>query len=110
MIKRKDGNIEKIDAGGLGLGMLDFGLPYEGKNMTFNTGDQLFLYTDGIPEALNLNDEEYSDERMIEYFKNNSDKPVSEFNEAIVSDVKALVGVTPQSDDITCLILKRVEQ
>ncbi len=45
---------------------------------------------------------------MIKFFKNNSDKSPAEFVDAIVKDVKDHVGTADQSDDITCLILKRI--
>ena len=71
--------MEKIDAGGIGLGMLDLGFPYTGQSLKLEKGDRLFLYTDGIPEAMNENEEEYSDERMIEFLKNNSEKTTTNF-------------------------------
>jgi phosphoserine phosphatase RsbU/P len=108
LLIRKEGNLEKIEASGLGLGMLDLGIPYQEEHLVFNAGDKLFLYTDGIPEAMNKNEEEYSDERMFDFFSNNSGHPASEFIEAMVKDVKEHVNGEQQSDDITCLILKRV--
>ncbi len=104
---RKDGKLEKIDAGGVGLGMFDFGIPYTGEKSIINSGDKLFLYTDGIPEAMNKNEEEYSDERMINFFQSNSHLSSDEFVKSIVQDVKAHVGSALQSDDITAMILKR---
>ena len=108
LLLRKDGKLDKIDAGGIGLGMLDFGIPYQGEKLIINPGDKLFLYTDGIPEAMNKDEVEYSDERMIEFFLNNSDKPAPDFIDGIVSDVGIYVKGEPQSDDITSMILKRI--
>jgi len=108
LLLRKDGTLEQIEAGGIGLGMLDLGIPYSGQNLTINSGDKLFLYTDGIPEAMNLNEEEYSDERMINFFKENSRHLTDEFIKSLVEDVKGHVGEAEQSDDITSMILKRV--
>jgi phosphoserine phosphatase RsbU/P len=108
LIKRNKGSLEKIEAGGLGLGMLDLGLPYQGQSLTFDVGDRLLLYTDGIPEAMNKNEEEYSDDRMFEFFRSNSEKQAAEFIKSMVDDVKNHVSGEPQSDDITCLILKRL--
>ena len=105
---RKDGTLGQIDAGGIGLGMLDLGIPYAGQSLTINPGDKLFLYTDGIPEAMNLAEEEYSDRRMIEFLKENSARPVDEFIKLIVEDVKSFTKEAEQSDDITTLILKRI--
>jgi len=108
LLIRNDGTLEKIEAGGLGLGMLDLGLPFKGQRLTLNAGDRLFLYTDGIPEAMNINEEEYSDERMIDFFRNNSNQPSLEFITGMVNDIKSHVNGEPQSDDITCLILKKI--
>ena len=108
LLKRKEGKLEKIEAGGLGLGMLDLGLPYNEQHLEFNSGDKLFLYTDGIPEAMNKNEEEYSDARMFDFFTNKSDLSATEFVGALVEDVKNHVKGESQSDDITCLILKRL--
>jgi len=104
---RKDGKLDKIDAGGIGLGMLDFGIPYQGEKLVMNPGDKLFLYTDGIPEAMNKDEVEYSDERMIEFFRNNAEKSAPDFINGIVEDVSKHVNGEPQSDDITSMILKR---
>jgi sigma-B regulation protein RsbU (phosphoserine phosphatase) len=108
LLLRKDGKLDKIDAGGIGLGMLDLGIPYQGEKLVMNTGDKLFLYTDGIPEAMNKDEEEYSDERMIGFFRLNSDKPAPDFINSMVADVAAYVNGEPQSDDITSMILKRI--
>jgi len=89
--------------------MLDFGIPYDGKKLTLEIGEKLFLYTDGIPEAMNINEEEFSDERMIQFLKNNSDKSPKDFISTIVDDVKKHVGAAQQSDDITSLFIKRIK-
>jgi serine phosphatase RsbU (regulator of sigma subunit) len=104
---RKDGALEKLDAGGVGLGMFDFGIPFAGQKSIMNSGDKLFLYTDGIPEAMNEKEEEYSDEKMIKFFTDNSNAPSKEFIDSLVKDVKGYSGTAPQSDDITAMILKR---
>jgi sigma-B regulation protein RsbU (phosphoserine phosphatase) len=108
LLLRKDGKLDKIDAGGIGLGMLDLGIPYQGEKLIINPGDKLFFYTDGIPEAMNKDEVEYSDERMIGFFQEHSDKPASDFIDGIVADVSSYVKGEPQSDDITSMILKRI--
>ena len=107
LLLRKNGTLEQIEAGGIGLGMLDLGIPYTGQNLIMNSGDQLFLYTDGIPEAMNSNEEEYSDEKMIEFFRKKSDVTATDFTKLIVAEVKNFTSEAEQSDDITVLILKR---
>ncbi|NNG26614.1 MAG: PP2C family protein-serine/threonine phosphatase [Ignavibacteriaceae bacterium] len=107
LLLRENGTLEQFNAGGIGLGMLDIGVPYSGDSLIVNSGDKLFLYTDGIPEAMNFREEEYSDERMIEFFKKHSDSTAEKFVNALVDDVAKFVGNAYQSDDITSLILKR---
>ncbi|HEY6435452.1 MAG TPA: PP2C family protein-serine/threonine phosphatase [Ignavibacteriaceae bacterium] len=109
LLLRKDGTLDQIEAGGIGLGMLDLGIPYTGQSLTMNSGDKLFLYTDGIPEAMNLNEEEYSDERMIGTLKKHAGTNPKDFIQLIVEDVKLHVGRAQQSDDITSLFIKRIE-
>jgi serine phosphatase RsbU (regulator of sigma subunit) len=107
LLLRKNGTLEKLDAGGVGLGMFDFGIPFAGQKTIINPGDKLFLYTDGIPEAMNESEEEYSDEKMINFFQANSHISSQEFINALVNDLKSHTGTAPQSDDITVMILKR---
>ena len=107
LLMREDGTMQKIEAGGVGLGMFDFGIPYEGEKQTIKTNERLFLYIDGIPEAMNESEEEYSDERMEEFFLQNKTKTAQEFVDKIVKNVKSFVGNAEQSDDITLLYLIR---
>jgi sigma-B regulation protein RsbU (phosphoserine phosphatase) len=104
---RQNGTLEKLDAGGVGLGMFDFGIPYTGLKSIINPGDKLFLYTDGIPEAMNEAEEEYSDEKMLSFLKDHSENTAEEIISTLVKDVKGYTGSAPQSDDITALYLSR---
>ena len=107
LLLRKDGTFEKIDAGGVGLGMFDMGIPFTGQKSVMNSGDKIFLYTDGIPEAMSEKDEEYSDERMENFVQNNSTSSSQEFVDNLIKDVKGFSGNAEQSDDITILYLIR---
>jgi sigma-B regulation protein RsbU (phosphoserine phosphatase) len=107
LLLREDGAMQKIEAGGVGLGMFDFGIPYIGEKQNIKTDERLFLYTDGIPEAMNETEDEYSDERMEEFFLNNKTNTAQEFVNRIVKDVKSFTGNAEQSDDITVLYLIR---
>ena len=107
LLLREDGAMQKIEAGGVGLGMFDFGIPYVGEKQTIKTNERLFLYTDGIPEAMNESEDEYSDERMEEFFLQNKTKTAQEYVDKIVKDVKSFAGNAEQSDDITVLYLIR---
>ena len=107
LLLRNNNTLEKIEAGGVGLGMFDMGIPYEGQKVKINPGERLFLFTDGIPEAMNKDEEEYSDERMEKFLLENKTGTAREFIDKIVNDVKSFAGNVTQSDDITALYLIR---
>jgi len=109
LLLKKDGSFQKIDAGGMAFGMFDMGFPFEGEKITLKKGERLFLYTDGIPEAMDPDDEEYSDEKMESFFTDVKPEDPEEFIEKIVDDVKSFTKGTPQSDDITAVYLIRKE-
>ncbi len=107
LVLKEDGTIKKIDAGGVALGMFDMGLPFAGEKYILQKGERLLMFTDGIPEAMNEEEEEYSDERLEEYFITNKPGSAQPFVDMIVKDVKEYAGSAPQSDDITCIYLIR---
>ena len=87
--------------------MLDFGLPYESDLIQIEPGGKILFYTDGITEAMNDNNEEYSDERLELFFLNNKPANAEIFIKNLITDVKKHTTDTPQSDDITALYLIR---
>lgn len=105
---RSNGTMEKFDAGGVGLGMFDLGIPFTGQTSSIHKGDTLFFYTDGITEAMNKSEEEYSDERMISFLQDNYRLQSETFINDLVNDIKSHTNNHPQSDDITALILKKL--
>ncbi len=107
LILRKDGKLEKIEAGGVAFGMFDMGLPFEGQKLTLGKGERLFIFTDGIPEAMDKDEEEYTDERLERFFKKVTPEKAEDFISSIVDDVRKHTKGEPQSDDITAIYLIR---
>jgi sigma-B regulation protein RsbU (phosphoserine phosphatase) len=97
----------KLEKGGFAFGMLDFGVPYESAFIQMEPGEKILFYTDGITEAMNENNEEYSDERLELFFLNNKPANAESFIENLMTDIKKHTADTPQSDDITALYLIR---
>ena len=83
------------------------GIPFVEQRIKLKRGDLLFLYTDGVTEALNVNDEEYLPDRLIN-FMNSTDCKVDlqTLLKNIRGDVAAHVGEAEQSDDITMFALR----
>jgi len=107
LILRNDGSLEKIEAGGVAFGMFDMGLPFDGQKLKLNPGERMLLFTDGIPEAMTMDEVEYSDEKLEKFFIKHNKETAQEFIEKLILDVKNFTLDTPQSDDITALCVIR---
>ena len=70
-------------------------------------GDTLLLFTDGVTEAMNINEEEYGDDRLTNTLKKVTTLNCQQIIDAVKADVKVFAGEAEQSDDITLLALKR---
>ena len=82
-------------------------LSFKGQELTLEPGDKLFLYTDGVTEALNEADELYGEERLIKAL-NTAGADRLNLQELLATVQKSLalhVGEAAQSDDITMLAL-----
>lgn len=96
-----------LDKGGLLLGMFP-GVPYESETVTLQSGDLLLMYTDGVSEAMNAKEEEFTEQRIEQTIRNRRALPgvsAAALIDAITSEVKQFTAGQPQSDDITLLAL-----
>jgi sigma-B regulation protein RsbU (phosphoserine phosphatase) len=105
---RSDGRIERLEKGGMILGIMSTLIPYEEETVYFNPGDSLVLFTDGVSEAMNKSAEEYGEPRLEDVLQNTHGKSAQEILDAIHQDVKKHTGDFPQSDDITLLVLRAI--
>jgi serine phosphatase RsbU (regulator of sigma subunit)/anti-sigma regulatory factor (Ser/Thr protein kinase) len=71
--------------------------------MDLNQGDRLFLFTDGVTEAADVNETEYGEARLISALEANRNRDPNGLVEAVVADVRAFASGAEQSDDITCV-------
>jgi sigma-B regulation protein RsbU (phosphoserine phosphatase) len=103
---RSDGRMERLEKGGMILGIMSTLIPYEEETVYFDSGDSLVLFTDGVSEAMNKNAEEYGEPRLETVLQSTRGKSAQETLDAIHQDVKRHTHGFPQSDDITLLVLK----
>lgn len=82
------------------------GEAYEAHRLVMQPDDMIFLYTDGVTEAMNEAGEIYSEERLQETLNREPERDVREILAAVRQDVSAYAGGAEQSDDITMLGLK----
>lgn len=73
---------------------------------TLEPGDTLVLYTDGVNEAVNLQDEMFEIERLQEVVARHATGSVEELQAAILAAVEEFARGTYQADDLTLLIIR----
>ena len=82
------------------------GMKFRQVDFELNHGDILYIYTDGVAEATNANEELYGTDRMIEALNKNANANVDEILSIMKKDVDDFTGDAPQFDDITMLCLR----
>ena len=104
LIKRADGVFEylKTRPGFVLAGME--GVRYRSGELTLGKGDRLFLYTDGVPEATNVNNKLYGEDRLLSFMNENLELEATELLPKLKMNIDEFVGVAPQFDDITMLL------
>ena len=106
VIKKPDGKFELFrDPHGFVLGAYP-GTKYKDYEIQLTPGTKLFLYTDGVPEAVNRNNEEYGTARMTDALNGNADAAPDELIAAVRKDLNKFVNGADQFDDITMLCIE----
>ena len=101
------GRAERLPlTGGVALAMFE-GLPYEVGRVEIPPDGKLFIYTDGVPEATNREEEEFGYERMEANLLTSAERSPRDTIETMLRTVEEFVGEAAQFDDITMLVLGR---
>ena len=84
------------------------GMRYQSQELTLAPGDCLFLYTDGVTEALNPEQALYSDPRLLAFFQREdlAGKPLDQQLALLSQDIRTFAAGAEQADDITMLLLR----
>ncbi len=105
LIVRKNGTIEPLTGADLILGVMS-DYVYNEYSASLEAGDFLFIYTDGITETFNENDEEYGEKRLKEFLKNCIGLEASAIVSKMMAELNQFRDQGLQTDDITMLILR----
>ena len=105
VVERRGSVVPLPMTGGVAVGVMP-GLPYAEDAVTLIPGDTMFLYTDGITEAMNVDDEEFTEARLEAVLAKGQDLPVDSVLENVTSAVVNFAAGAEQSDDITCIVLR----
>jgi sigma-B regulation protein RsbU (phosphoserine phosphatase) len=90
---------------GIALGVCD-GMPFSQATIALAADDTLFIYTDGVTEAFNASEEEFTPDRLLPIFTALPPTDVVDGVRRIIAAVDAHANGAPQSDDITCVALR----
>lgn len=105
LLKQKDGSFIYLKSRpGLVLAGME-GIRYRKNELTMEPGDRLFLYTDGVTEATNADNQLYGEERLKQFMDGHIEDGVAEVLPGLKKDIDNFVGEAPQFDDITMLVL-----
>ena len=103
---RANGETIRLDVGGLVLGALE-DFSFEQSAVQFLPGDLLVIFSDGITEATNGDDEMFGEEFLERFIVENRDKKAAVIIEAILNAVRDYADVSSQTDDMTLVVVKR---
>lgn len=114
LLLRKDGTYKWLgeEVGGIPLGMFPNDMvsniaEYEAENVKLTSGDIVVYYTDGVTETVNVEDEYYEEDRLVEDSKACKDSDAEGIREYIHGAVMGFQGEADQFDDLTLLILRK---
>ena len=85
------------------------GYIFKEESHKFNKGDYLMMFTDGLNESINHNNEEFGYERIINTIKDTSMLPLDEVINRLNNNLEAFIEGKEQFDDVTILLIKNKE-
>lgn len=97
--------VRRLESGGMPVGMFDFA-EYSDTTATLEGGDVLVVYSDGVTEALNVDGQEYGEERLTALVAERRGEDAGAILDAIVRDVQAFSRGAAQHDDVTAMVVK----
>jgi sigma-B regulation protein RsbU (phosphoserine phosphatase) len=105
-----NGQLERLPAtGGMVLGVVE-GFPYNTNRVELQPGDALLLYTDGVTEAMDHEENLFSDQRLETFLAQiHNGSPLNDIVRSVVSEVRSYSAGVPQTDDITVLALRYLQ-
>ncbi|MDR0454517.1 MAG: PP2C family protein-serine/threonine phosphatase [Deferribacteraceae bacterium] len=99
--------VRQLMASGLFLASFP-NVEYEEKTLTLDSGDIIFMYTDGLVEAMNPRRDQYGMDRIISRLIMYSNTHCNDIIEEIVSDARSFSENMPFGDDVTILVIKKL--
>ena len=107
LVRRAAGEVQELSEGGLPLG-IELDEQFPAGQTRIEAGDLLFIYTDGLVEAVNAQGEEFGKARLTNVLRPcDTSNTAAEVLGHVTRVLDGFVGAAPQHDDITCMVVRR---
>ena len=103
ILLRADGNVCRLDVGGMVLGIFD-DTPFMEGSQTLEAEDHLVLFSDGVSEAMNEAEEDFGDERLLACLPAATGNAEQRLQH-VLATVQQFTGNAAQHDDITAMVV-----
>lgn len=108
LVVRKNGEVEKLTAGGIILGIMAK-FPYQESTSHLDPGDTLVLFSDGVTEAMPVDvDEEFGEDRLAQAIIESNAATSNDLVQDILKAVLTFTKGAPPADDITVVLARRL--
>ncbi|HDL18905.1 MAG TPA: serine/threonine-protein phosphatase, partial [Bacteroidetes bacterium] len=104
---KNGGEILRLKTGGIVLGFIE-NVSFEQEDVSLESGDIMLVYSDGITEAMNPDEEEFGEERLVEIVMNSKESSAWGIIDRILEDVGTFTRNKPQMDDMTLVVVKKL--
>jgi len=108
LLEGDEGEIVMLEAKGIALGVMP-DIRLEEKEISLEDGAVIVFYTDGVTEAVNGEEEQFGQKRLVKVMENNRHRSAQEIIDAIRQAIGDFAGDQPQFDDITLIVLKSTQ-
>jgi serine phosphatase RsbU (regulator of sigma subunit) len=105
ILARTSGETEMLTTKSVLLGAFDF-VEYKPRQTRLQPGDVVVMYTDGVTEAVNADNQMFGDERLERLVMESVSLSAEEIKQRILDEVLSFTRGLPQGDDITLIVLK----
>jgi sigma-B regulation protein RsbU (phosphoserine phosphatase) len=104
-MRREASGVERLDRGGPVIGLMR-DVSYEQASLALCPGDVILAYTDGVSEAMNLTDQEWGEQRLLDAAKSCLTLSAQQVIDRILKAADTFAADAPQYDDMTLVVIK----
>jgi sigma-B regulation protein RsbU (phosphoserine phosphatase) len=106
LFRSATGKIEELASDALILGLFDYA-SYQSRTFHLDTGDILVVYSDGLTDAQNQQEEMFGEERLLQVIRQEAPSGSHAIEQRFLNAIEEFTQGTPQTDDITFVVVEK---